>query len=194
MPNTYTDILTITGSNGISLTANLSFTVTEQPSITAIAVKTQPTKLTLSRRNPDLSGMIATLTYSDGSIVDVAYVTGANGITANPEQGTIMEVAINNGQAIILTCNTHTATTGNLAVSAAPTYSITLSETGIHTFTALTVGYTPVAPVTVTVTKTGTGNITILSAALSGTDADDFTLGALDAATLDNTTTSAVLQ
>ena len=195
LPNTYTDILTITGSNGISMTADLSFTVTEQPSVTAIAVKMQPTKLTYTAGETlDLSGMIATLTYSDGSIVDVAYAQfGANGITANPEQGTIMEVAIHNGQAIILTCNTHnTTTTGNLTVNAAPTYSITLSETGTHTFTALTVGYTPVAPITVTVSKTGTGNITNLSAALSGTDADDFTLGALDAATLDSTTTSAV--
>jgi len=194
LPNTYTDILTITGSNGISMTADLSFTVTEQPSVTAIAVKMQPTKLTYTAGETlDLAGMIATLTYSDGSIVDVVYAQfGANGITANLEQGTIMEVAIHNGQAIILTCNTHTTTTGNLTVNAAPTYAITLSETGTHTFTALTVGYTPVAPITVTVTKTGTGNITNLSAALSGTDADDFTLGALDAATLDSTTTSAV--
>jgi len=70
------------------------------------------------------------------------------------------------------------------------TYEITLSKTGTHTFTALTAGYAPVAPITVTVTKTGTGNITNLSAALSGTNADDFTLGALSTTTLDSTTTS----
>jgi hypothetical protein len=172
----------------ISVTAE--FAKTE---VTSITVKTQPTKLTYTAGETlDLAGLIATLTYNDGSTVDVAYAQfGANGITANPDQGTTMEVAIHNGQAIILTCITHTATTGNLTVSAAPTYAITLSETGTHTFTALTVGYTPVAPITVTVSKTGTGNITNLSAALSGAYADDFTLGALDAATLDSTTTSA---
>jgi len=78
-----------------------------------------------------------------------------------------------------------------LTVTALPTYEITLSQTGTHTFTEQTVGYTPVEPITVTVTRIGTGNITNLHAALSGAASGDFTLGVLSAETLNDTTPSA---
>ncbi|NLK53167.1 MAG: hypothetical protein GX295_12115 [Syntrophomonadaceae bacterium] len=182
-----------TDAEGNKLTFTVTFNATEAQLVTAIAVKTQPTKLTYTAGETlDLAGLEVTLTYDDGSTADIAYGQfGANGITANPDQGTTMEAETHNGQVIILTYNTYTATTGNLTVNATPTYAITLSETGTHTLTAQMVGYMPVAPITVTVTRIGTGNITNLAATLSGTDADDFTLGALDATTLDGTTTFA---
>lgn len=72
----------------------------------------------------------------------------------------------------------------------APTYTVTLSQTGTDTFAAQTAGYSPVPAQSVTVTKTGTGDITNLAAALSGTNPSSFTLGALGATTLNSTTTS----
>lgn len=79
----------------------------------------------------------------------------------------------------------------DIAAYTAPlTYTATVSETGTYTFAAVTAGYTSVTPHTVTVTRTGTGIITNLVAALSGGDADSFTLGDLEAITLDSTTTN----
>ncbi len=178
---------------GNKLIFTITFTATEAQSVTAIAVETQPAKLSyMAGEALDLAGLVATLTYNDESTLDIALADfAANGITVNPANGTVMSVSAHNGAPVILTCNSHTATIGNLAVNEAPTYAITLSETGIRTFTEQTVGYTPVVPITVTVTRTGTGNITNLAAALSGADSDRFTLGALEAVTLDSATTSA---
>lgn len=70
------------------------------------------------------------------------------------------------------------------------TYTVELSQVEIYTFEDQIEGYSSVTPVTITATKTGTGDITNLNAALSGTNADSFTLGALDITTLDATVTS----
>lgn len=180
-------------AEGSKLTFIVTFAATEARSVAAIAVKTQPSKLTYTAGETlDLAGLAATLTYNDTSTLDVALADfEANSITANPEHGTGMAVAVHNGQSITLTCNAHTATTDSLTVSSATTYEITLSETGIYAFTSRTAGYVPVTPVAVTVTRIGTGNITDLEAALSGSGSGDFTLGVLDAVMLNSTTTSA---
>ena len=63
----------------------------------------------------------------------------------------------------------------SFTVSAAPTYGVTLSKTGTHTFTGATVGYSAQTPLTVTVTNTGTAATGALTVALSGDDAGSFT-------------------
>lgn len=55
-------------------------------------------------------------------------------------------------------------------------YSISLSKTGTHTFTAATEGYAAQTPLTVTVTNTGNKVTGALNVTLSGTNADKFEL------------------
>ena len=110
-------------AEGNKLTFTVTFPATAAQSVSAIVVKTQPTKLTYTAGEIlDLTGIVATLTYNDGTTADVALTDfGANGITANLDQGTAMEVATHNGQTVTLTCNTHTAETSSLSVSTATT-------------------------------------------------------------------------
>ena len=64
----------------------------------------------------------------------------------------------------------------SFTVTAAPTYSVLLDQTGTHTFPAATVGYGQQASKTVKITNNGnisTGSLTI---ALSGSHADSFSL------------------
>lgn len=61
-----------------------------------------------------------------------------------------------------------------------------LSQTGTHTFTTATAGYSPITPYSVSVTKNVYSDMGHLAVALSGSHADDFELGALGATTLDH--------
>jgi len=58
----------------------------------------------------------------------------------------------------------------------APTYGVTLSETGTYTFPAATAGYAAQTARSVTVTNTGNQATGALTAALSGSNASSFTL------------------
>lgn len=71
-------------------------------------------------------------------------------------------------------------------VTGAPASEFTLSQTGTHTFSTQTVGYTAPTPLTVTATNTGGQPTGALTATLSGANADSF---ALSAGTLDNIST-----
>ena len=112
-----------TTTTGTAIGNTVSFTVTFPAtvarSVSAVSVKTQPTKLTYIEGDTlSLSALTATLTYNDGTTADVAFVDfESNGITANPANGTTLTLA-HNGQLVTLTCNTHTATTSNLTVNA----------------------------------------------------------------------------
>jgi uncharacterized repeat protein (TIGR02543 family) len=111
-------------SDDVTTATRTDTSVTGDITVTATFALNEYTLTYTAGETLDLAGLIATLTYNDGSAVDVAYAQfGANGITVNPDQGTTMEVTIHNGQAIILTCINHTTTTGNLTVNApsAPT-------------------------------------------------------------------------
>lgn len=113
---------TTTGAGtGNTVTFTVTFPATEALSVTAIAVKEQPIKLTYTAgESLDLAGLVATLTYNDTTTLDVAMADfEANGITADPANGTVMTVAAHNGNEITLTCNTHTTTTSSLIVNAA---------------------------------------------------------------------------
>ncbi|MCL2842214.1 MAG: choice-of-anchor D domain-containing protein [Oscillospiraceae bacterium] len=64
----------------------------------------------------------------------------------------------------------------SFTVRPAPTWRIVLDTTGTHTFPAATVGYSVQTPHTVTVTNTGNQATGSLTVALSGPNADAFTL------------------
>lgn len=70
------------------------------------------------------------------------------------------------------TCSARITVTGNVNAE----YSISLDTTGTHTFTAATVGYAAQTAKTVTVSNTGSRATGVLTVALSGRDADHFTL------------------
>jgi hypothetical protein len=126
-------IPTVAGSDSVGTTTTtgtgtgntVSFTVTYAATgalqVTGIAVTTQPTMMSYTEGETlDLSGLVATLTYNDGTTADVALAQfAANSITPSPANGTVMSVATHNGNPVTLTCNTHTATTSNLTVNAA---------------------------------------------------------------------------
>ena len=67
-------------------------------------------------------------------------------------------------------------TTYNISITAPSVYSITPDTTGTYLFTAATVGYEAQAAKTVTVNNNGTAATGTLSVALSGANADNFTL------------------
>ncbi len=90
--------------------------------VTGIAIKTQPSDLTYTAgQTLNLSGLVVTLDYNDGSTLDVDYEDFSfRNITANPTQGTAMAVATHHNQPVTLTCNGKSATTRNLTVTAVP--------------------------------------------------------------------------
>jgi hypothetical protein len=113
---------TTTSGSGIGNT--VSFTVTYYAtaalSANSIAVKTQPTDMEYAEDDAlSLAGLSVTLTYNDGTTEDVAFAGfGPKSITVNFADGLAMLVATHNGNPVIVTCNSHTANTSNLSVTA----------------------------------------------------------------------------
>ncbi len=104
---------TVSGGDisGNTLTFTVTFPVTGKI-VTGIAVKTQPSDLNYTKGEAlDLSGLEATLTYTDSSTSDVAWADfGANAIAVSPPSGTVMSVADHNGNPVTLTCDSQSAT------------------------------------------------------------------------------------
>ncbi len=98
----------------------VTFMATEAKSVSGISIKAQPNTLTYTEGEAlSLLGLVATLTYNDGTTSEVGYADfSANGITIDLINGTILSVASHNGMPIKLRCNSHEATTNNLSVSA----------------------------------------------------------------------------
>lgn len=148
---------TVSGGDvsGNKLTYTVTFPATAAQSVSAIAVKTQPAKLTYIEGDTlSLSGLEATLTYNDGTAADVAYANfGANGITASPDGGTTLTVAAHDGQPVTLTCNSKTAGTNDLTVSA-PSSDAGLTSVLGQTIMAGTEAGTSGAPKTASINVT----------------------------------------
>jgi uncharacterized repeat protein (TIGR02543 family) len=80
-------------SDDVTTATRTDTSVTGDITVTATFALNEYTLTYTAGETLDLAGLIATLTYNDGSAVDVAYAQfGANGITVNPDQGTTMEV------------------------------------------------------------------------------------------------------
>ena len=203
---TYTATVTLTGGNGISESFDVSFTVNAAPTYTATLSQTGTDTFTGETVGyTSISPQSITVTNTGtGSITGLAVaLSGTN--ASNFTLGTLGATTVSTGNTTSFTikpndnlaAGTYTATVtligGNgisesfdvsFTVNAAPTYTATLSQTGTDTFTGETVGYTSISPQSITVTNTGTGSITGLAAALSGTNASNFTLGTLGATTV----------
>ena len=111
---------TVSGGNvtGNTLTFTVTFPDTGAKEVTGIAVKTQPSELAYENGETlNLSGLVATLTYSDDTALDVALANFAsNGIYTSPADGTVLAYAIHNGQKVLLSCGSYTAETNDLTV------------------------------------------------------------------------------
>ena len=135
-------------------TANTNNLTVEAKAVTAVTIKTQPTKLSyIEGQTLDLTGLEVTLTYNDSTTEDVVLADfAAKGITASPTAGTALTIADHNGKAIEVSCNGQTANTNNLTVEAKAIINIKV----ISGVTAPVRGATPVTTITETEQFTGT--------------------------------------
>ena len=93
-----------------------------EPTVTGIAIKTQPTLTYTEGDALDLSGLVLTVTYSDGSTKEVPYdatdmaftITGGTAIA----HGAALSVADHNGKTITVTYQGQAAATNALTVTA----------------------------------------------------------------------------
>jgi len=112
-------VITHTATSKTANTENLTVTAKE---VTAIAVKSQPSKLSyIEGQALDLTGLVVTLTYNDTTTEDVSFAQfGDKGLTANPDNGTSLTVAAHNGNPVVIThtATSKTANTENLTVTA----------------------------------------------------------------------------
>jgi len=120
--------------------------------------------------------------YKAGSGLSAADVKTGTKITGATSGGKITSLANGTAYSVLVMANKTGYTSINSAVqtatpAAASTYGVTLSTTGTHTFTAATYSYASApAALSVTITNTGNASTGSLTAALSGTNASDFTL------------------
>ena len=131
-------------NNGATAALSYQFAATAAATVSGITIRTQPTALTYTHGNTlNLSGLEVTLTYNDGSTVNVPLASfAAYSITTNPANGTSLSCSVNNGQPVAVSCSGRTANTNNLTVNKAnptittlptistATYGQTLSQVG----------------------------------------------------------------
>jgi nitrate reductase NapAB chaperone NapD len=125
---------TVAGSSSVGTTTTVGvgfgntaiFTVTYAAtadlSVSSLAVKMQPMDLSyIAGETLTLAGLEVTLTNNDGTIEDVAFADfSAKSITVNYASGLVMVVATHHNQPIIISCNSQTANTNALIVTAPP--------------------------------------------------------------------------
>jgi len=137
-------------------TANTNNLTVEAKAVTAVTIKTQPTKLSyLEGQDLDLTGLEVTLTYDNNTTEDVALINFvAKGITTSPAAGTALTIADHNDKPVVVSCNGKTANTNNLTVEAKAVINIA----AISGVTAPVRSATPVT--TIAETEQFTGNVT----------------------------------
>ena len=103
----------------LDVTMNITYTELDPTNVVSMKIKNQPTKLTYTDGEKlDLSGLVVTLEDNQGLTKDVAFKDfAANGITAEPTDGTALTVAANNGKKVTLTKDNLTAETEALTVN-----------------------------------------------------------------------------
>jgi len=150
----------IPNNSGSAVTLSYTFPATNTKTVSGIAIKTQPAKLTYTHGDTlDLAGLVVTLTHDDTTTEDVAAADFADSnITANPAHGNNVVYTTHNGQPVKIAYGNLTCNTGNLTVNRlTPTAAdFTIGGTGTFTYDG--------NPKTVTVTpKEGksSGGITV---------------------------------
>ena len=114
--------------SGKSITVSRSFPATSKAVVTAVAVRTQPSKLTYAYGDSlDLSGLVVTLSYDDGSFEDVPYAQfSVKGVTETPANGARLTISGNNGRGVEVSVSDSVKTsTSNLMVNKAAGSAVT---------------------------------------------------------------------
>jgi len=123
-------------NTGKSVTLSYTFPATYTKIVTNIAIKTQPTKFNYTHGDTlDLTGLVLTLTFHDGSTEDVpaANFTAIN-ITATPAQGNSLAYSMHNGHPVKITYGSLTVNTDNLTVNKATPKATDYNISGIGAF------------------------------------------------------------
>jgi len=138
------------GTDGNTATLSRTFPATAAKTVNIITIKTQP-KLNYTHGNSlDLSGLVVTLTYNDGTSADVKFEDfGSNGITTDIAHGSTLSYSTHNGKSVLVTCNGRNTNTNPLSISKAPITSAAIMVTA------------PVTGAAPNATASGTGNFTI---------------------------------
>jgi len=109
----------VSNNTGSTVTLSHTFPATDTKTVTKIAIKTQPGKLTYTHGDTlDLSGLAVTLTHDDLTTedVDAVHFTAKN-ITANPAHDNNLVYLTNNGQPVKIIYGDLTCYTNNLTVN-----------------------------------------------------------------------------
>lgn len=107
------------GSSYTGKTGALTFRVVG--GVTGITVTSQPTKTEYKTGdNLDLTGLEITVSYEGSDTYKPVLSWGAEGITASPDNGTVLQSSAHNGKAVTITYEGKTATTATLAVYETP--------------------------------------------------------------------------
>jgi hypothetical protein len=132
----------ITGAPGNTLTLSYTFPATGARTVSGIAIKTQPAKMSYTHGDTlDLSGLVVMLTYDDKTTEDVA-VAGfsAKGITAAPINGATLGRTSNHGKPVSITYGDLTPiTTGNLIVERKSVSGFTVGAIAAETYTGIAI-------------------------------------------------------
>ncbi len=157
----YEGLISDEGMEANQMTFQMDFPVTEALAVTGIEIIHQPALLSyIEGQVLNLTGLEVRLTYSDTTTEVVGPDQfAARGITADPENGSILSMA-HNGQKVSLASGGITATTDALTVAPVPTYAITASPENTA-FDSLAEGYIQPEAVTITVTNTGSQSISL---------------------------------
>jgi uncharacterized repeat protein (TIGR02543 family) len=115
-------------NTGAAVTLSYTFAETDTRTAAALAIKTQPAKLTYTHGETlDLTGLVVTLTFDDSSTEDIAVANFAShNITAAPSHGDHLVHSTSGHPVVIKYGNLPTQNTGNLTVNAKA-----ISDTGI---------------------------------------------------------------
>lgn len=107
------------GSSYTGKTGALTFRVVG--GVTGITVTSQPTKTEYKTGdNLDLTGLEIAVSYEGSDTYKPVLSWGAEGITASPDNGTVLQSSAHNGKAVTITYEGKTATTATLAVYETP--------------------------------------------------------------------------
>ena len=109
---------TVSNNTGSSVTLFYTFPDTDVKTVTGMAIKTQPIKLTYPFGDSlNLTGLVITLTHDDNTTEDVAAVNfAAKNVTATPAQGDLVS-STHNGQPVKITYGGLTCNTNNLTIN-----------------------------------------------------------------------------
>jgi len=136
----------ISNNTGTSITLTHTFSKTNEKTVSGLAIKSQPSRLTYTHGNHlELSGLVVTFTYDDGTTEDIAAASfDSKNINANPADGNSLTRVNHNGKPVVITYGGLTAQTNNLTVNSKV---ITFSVDPVSSVTFTGIAHTPVVTV-----------------------------------------------